>query len=116
MLQLFASEEHPGAEQHVGRVAVDHREQQVEELENQTAEVDSRASNLPWIPGLQHEPGNLHHHRSVCLIIPCQLCAVAEESDCRPEDCCRNGCKHHEHEQPTHFCQSDSVVSGGTKR
>lgn len=69
MLQLFASEEHPRAENNVCRIAVNHREQQVVELESQCDEVDHRRAYCPWVPGFEHESGYRNDHRLVGFVV-----------------------------------------------
>lgn len=114
MLQLLASKQHPGAEQDVGRVAVDHREQQVIELESHRSEVaDYVSDGVPRVPGFEHESRDRHCHRFVRLIISLQLGAFSEKGYCRPEHCCGNGCEHDERQKTTHLRQSDLMVAAG---
>lgn len=103
MLQLLASEKHPRTEENVCGVAVNHREQQVVELESHHTEVDYRRANSPWIPRFEHESRNRNNHRLVSLVVSLKFRAVSEESNCCPEDCCSNCCNHDEQEQSPHL-------------
>lgn len=91
MLKLFTREENPRAEENVGSVAVNHREEHVVELKSERSEVDNHSTDgIPRIPGFQHESRNLNSHRFVSLVVLLKFCAVTKERKCRPK---KNPCE-----------------------
>lgn len=111
MLQLFASKEHPRAEENIWRVALNHGEQQVIQLESHCSEVDSSRADLPRVPWLQHESRNRNNHRFVGFVISLELCAFSKESYCCPEDSCSNCRNHYQRKKSSHLRQRDLMIT-----
>lgn len=111
VLQLLAGKQNPWTEQNIRRVAVDHREQDVVDLESEDAHVSDGRGDGERIPGLEWQPRDVHRHGLVGLVVPLQLCAVAEECNCCPEDSCGDCCAHDEQQQASHLWQSNLMIS-----
>lgn len=111
VLQLFTAEQDPGTEQDIRRVAVDHREQDVVDLEPKDAHVCDGRSDGERIPRLEWQPRDVHSHGLVSLVVPLQFCAVTEERNCCPEDSCGDCCAHDEQQQASHLRQGNLMIS-----